>query len=54
MNRNLHALKAKAEKQGIACRAFLHQGDEPYRIIVEEARRMKADLIVLGTMAGLG
>lgn len=54
MSRHLHALKAKAEKQGIACQAFLHQGDEPYRLIVDEARRMKADLIVLGSHGRTG
>jgi nucleotide-binding universal stress UspA family protein len=45
------AAKARAEKAGVPCEAFVIEGEgrPVYESIVQEARRRKANVIVLGT-----
>ncbi len=45
---HLEGVKERAEKEGVACETITHEGEEPYRYIVEEASRQKADLIIMG------
>ena len=45
----LESLKTRASQEGLYnCETALHYGDDPYRIIVEEAARKKADMIIIG------
>src|SRR5574340_477836 len=44
----LEAVKARALKEGVECEIIARQGEEPYRYIVEEAEKNKADRIVMG------
>ncbi len=45
---HLESVKARALKEGVDCEIIARQGEEPYRYIVEEAERNKADMIVMG------
>lgn len=36
------------------CETIVHQGDRPYKFIVAEAARTKADMIILGTHGRTG
>ncbi|NOZ25130.1 MAG: universal stress protein [Nitrospirae bacterium] len=51
---HLEDVKARAEKEGVDCEIITHEGEEPYRYIVEEASRCKADLIVMGRRGRTG
>ncbi|RJQ51358.1 MAG: universal stress protein [Nitrospiraceae bacterium] len=46
--RHLEAVKARALKEGVDCEIIARQGDEPYRYIVEEAEKIKAEIIIMG------
>ena len=48
MREHLAAVKACAEKEGIDCEVIVHQGEEPYKFIVEEAEKKGVDMIVMG------
>jgi nucleotide-binding universal stress UspA family protein len=52
--RHLDSVKKKAEKRGISCAIIAHQGEEPYRFIVDEAAKIKADMIVMGSHGRTG
>lgn len=45
---HLESVKARALKEGVDCEIIAHQGEEPYRYIVEEAEKNKADMIIMG------
>lgn len=51
---HLESVKARALKEGVDCEIIAHQGEEPYRYIVEEAERNKADMIVIGRRGRTG
>jgi nucleotide-binding universal stress UspA family protein len=51
---HLAAIKKKAEKEGISCEIIAHQGEEPYRFIVDEAAKIKVDMIVMGSHGRTG
>lgn len=51
---HLESVKQKAEKKGIHCEIISHQGEEPYRFIVDEATRKKVDIIVMGSHGRTG
>ncbi len=51
---HLEAVRKKAEKEGISCEIIAHQGEEPYRFIVDEAKKKKAEMIVMGSHGRTG
>jgi nucleotide-binding universal stress UspA family protein len=50
----LQSLKAKAKNEGIDCDTISHEGEEPYKFIVEEAEKNKIDMIVMGSHGRTG
>lgn len=48
------SVKKRAEKEGIPCETIVHQGEEPYRFIVDEAKKTKANMIVMGSHGRTG
>jgi nucleotide-binding universal stress UspA family protein len=45
----LESVKARALQEGVfSCEAALHYGEEPYRIIVDEAVAKNVDMIIIG------
>ena len=44
----LKSIKAKASGEMLTCEVFLRRGDNPSRLIVEEANQKKTDMIVIG------
>jgi len=44
----LDSIKERAKKEGIKCQSVSHTGDDPAHFIVEEAKKHKADIIVMG------
>jgi hypothetical protein len=44
----LKEVSARAEKESVKCETIFHEGEEPYRFIVEEAGKRGADVIVMG------
>ncbi len=53
-NEHLKSVKKKAERKGISCEIIAHEGEEPYRFIVDEAARLKADMIIMGSHGRTG
>lgn len=51
---HLETLKARAAKEGLDCETISHQGEEPYKFIVEEASKNKVDMIILGSHGRTG
>jgi nucleotide-binding universal stress UspA family protein len=51
---HLDSVKKRAEKEAISCETIVHQGEEPYRFIVDEAKKIKADMIVMGSHGRTG
>lgn len=47
--KHLEAIKKQALKSGVDCKTIVHQGEEPYRFIVDEARKNKVDMIIIGS-----
>jgi nucleotide-binding universal stress UspA family protein len=45
----LESLKTRASQEGIYyCETVIHYGEEPYRLIVDEAAEKKVDMIIIG------
>jgi len=44
----LDAAQKCAEREGITCNTIVHRGENPAHFIVEEADRLKVDMIVMG------
>ena len=51
---HVDSVKNRAEKEGISCETIVHQGEEPYRFIVDEAKKTKVDMIVMGSHGRTG
>ena len=51
---HLEGVKARAEGEGLKCETIVHEGEEPYRYIVEEAERINAGTIVMGRRGRTG
>lgn len=51
---HLESIRQRAAAEGIDCEVSAHQGEEPYQFIVDEAKKIKADVIVLGTHGRTG
>jgi nucleotide-binding universal stress UspA family protein len=54
MRKYLEGIRAKAVKQGVKCELIMHLGDDPYKIIVLEAKKHKVSTIVMGTHGRTG
>jgi nucleotide-binding universal stress UspA family protein len=54
MRKYLDGIKAKAAKAGVTCEVLLHLGDEPYRYIVDEAKKRKINTIIMGSHGRTG
>jgi nucleotide-binding universal stress UspA family protein len=44
----LDAAQKCAEREKVSCNTIVHRGEDPAHFIVEEAQRLKADMIVMG------
>jgi len=44
----LDSMKKSAEKEGIECETLVHEGEEPYEFIVDEAEKKQVDMIIMG------
>lgn len=44
----LESVKECAAKEGVECETIVHEGEEPYQFIVEEAETQQVDMIVMG------
>lgn len=44
----LDGVKAAAEKAGLNCETVAHTGEDPAHIIIEEAEKVGADMIIMG------
>jgi nucleotide-binding universal stress UspA family protein len=44
----LEAAQKCAEREKISCNTIVHRGEDPAYFIIEEAERLKADMIVMG------
>lgn len=51
---HVDSVKKRAEKEGVSCETIVHQGEEPYRFIVDEAKKTKVDMIVMGSHGRTG
>lgn len=54
MRTYLEGIKAKAVRAGVKCEVILHLGDEPYKLIVAEAKKRKVSAIVMGSHGRTG
>lgn len=54
MRSYLGGIKAKAVRAGVKCEVILHLGDEPYKLIVAEAKKRKVSTIVMGSHGRTG
>ena len=54
MRKYLDGIKTKAAKEGVTCEILLHLGDEPYRDIVDEAKKRKVSTIIMGSHGRTG
>ncbi|OGW26257.1 MAG: hypothetical protein A2X59_06880 [Nitrospirae bacterium GWC2_42_7] len=52
--KHLETIKKQALKSGIDCETIVHQGEEPYKFIVDEARKKKVDMIIIGSHGRTG
>ena len=46
--RILAKVKADAEKEGLPCETHIHTGPEPDRFILDDAKKLKVDMIIMG------
>lgn len=51
---HLESVKERASKEGIECEIIAHQGEEPYRYIIEEAEKNKVGMIIMGRRGRTG
>lgn len=52
--KHLESLKRIAKKENVDCEVILKEGQEPYKVIIEEADKKEADLIVMGRRGRTG
>ena len=46
--KHVDSVKTKASKEGIDCETIVHEGEEPYQNIVDEAAKKKIEMIIMG------
>lgn len=52
--KHLENLKKMAKKENVDCDVILREGQEPYKVIIEEADKKEADLIIMGRRGRTG
>ena len=45
---HLEAVQARAKKEGVVCEITLHEGEDSYKYIVDEAVKQKSSMIIMG------
>ncbi len=50
----LKGIRDQAAKQEVPCETIVHQGEQPYELIIREANAKKADIIVIGSHGKTG
>ena len=51
---HLEEVKARAKKDGVDCVTAVHEGEDSYKYIVDEAVKQKSSMIVMGRRGGKG
>ncbi len=54
MRKHLDGIIARAARAGVACESIMHLGDEPYKLIVDEAKKRRISTIVMGSHGRTG
>ncbi|MBI4697798.1 MAG: universal stress protein [Nitrospirae bacterium] len=54
IRKHLESVQSKASKEGIACETIVHQGEEPYWYIIDEAKKKKVKTIIMGSHGRTG
>ena len=49
VNKNLLAIEKAAEEAGVPCEAVQEKNDQPYKAIIEAARKKECDLIIMAS-----
>jgi nucleotide-binding universal stress UspA family protein len=50
----LESVKSKASKEGVDCEIIIHEGEEPYKYIVDGASKNKVEMIIMGRRGRTG
>jgi nucleotide-binding universal stress UspA family protein len=51
---HLESVKSRASKEGVDCEIIVHEGEEPYQYIVDEAAKRKVEMIIMGRRGRTG
>jgi len=51
---HLESVKSRALKEGVDCEIIVHEGEEPYRYIVDEAAKKQVEMIIMGRRGRTG
>jgi nucleotide-binding universal stress UspA family protein len=51
---HVEAVKARAKKEGVDCEIVIHEGEDSYKYIVDEAVKSKSTMIVMGRRGRTG
>lgn len=54
MREHLESTKSRASKEGIDCEIVVHQSEEPFQDIVNDAAKNQVDMIIIGTHGRTG
>jgi nucleotide-binding universal stress UspA family protein len=51
---HLESVKSRASKEGLDCEVIVHEGEEPYKYIIDEAAKKQAEMIIMGRYGRTG
>ncbi|MEW6109276.1 MAG: universal stress protein [Nitrospirota bacterium] len=51
---HLESVNERASKEGVDCKTIVHEGEEPYKFIIEEAAKKKIEMIIMGRRGRTG
>jgi nucleotide-binding universal stress UspA family protein len=54
LRQHLESVKARASKENIDCEIIIHEGEEPFQYIVDEAAGKKVEMILMGRYGRTG
>ncbi len=54
LKKHLEGIKNRAAKENVECEIIIREGEEPYRLIIEEADKKQAEMIVMGRRGRTG